>query len=631
MLKNSTLNDIIKFKDFDCQSEIFKDDLQNNGIDLSIVKATELKLINSKEGIVSFRNEETQLAFKALFFLKLNNVNFLNEIDFSKIFGEIGHEKKEKINFYIIYFLYKNKAEQLIQDITALEEHQAYYILKSAFRGIWFYHFTTEQYLNISKLTSDKNLKWEFLLSIAELSKFDYEASEKLLAECYRQRKVTHAIDLFGYCVLGIANHKGIEYVLGIINELLSSLDEDDIKLALFSISQIDYSLLNNKEYLPQFLKHIKVILTTSNTKLLESTIHFYSRLIKFSSELIPELNLLLLNGSPEVKCQVVNLLSGNIDLLKNNSDLNVVFYNSIRVFKDLTMYHGLNTICYQLLDIDKEKLIDFFEKYIKSEYYSEQNFKQFIKLYLSIKHKDDATFQSIVANYLNNENPNFHKVVKAISDNLTISGNYTLQLPKTFITNLSDSDQEFVVNKIMGYIYNHETQLNLLLSILENTKSNRIKGLICSLLRNYIGYNYPSIVNVLKQRKNNYVKSIQKLFDQIIASIDDYYEQKRKLPKLKELKPSPERIKLFMKIQNKHMEQAMSSRKSEGSSFLDFVSTVNLKAGKTWFTKYDDKYTPPAALSAIESSFELPRGEYIDPIQQAFSRMAFKSYKRNK
>jgi hypothetical protein len=210
------------------------------------------------------------------------------------------------------------------------------------------------------------------------------------------------------------------------------------------------------------------------------------------------------------------------------------------------------------------------------------------------------------------------------------VNSNKEISLSPELLKTFSEADISFLVNKIIGYIHSHTTQLYLLLFIVDNTEFDNVKNTIISIITNYIGYNYGSITEILEKNKNKYNSSTQKLIQEIIVKIDEYYTLRKELPKLKELRVSPDRVKLYMKVHNKQIQKMVSKNKSPDSFLMDnFVHKVQLKAGKTWFCKYNGKYSKPSSLTEVGDSFELPRGEFIDPINQAFLRFSFRAYKR--
>jgi hypothetical protein len=58
-----------------------------------------------------------------------------------------------------------------------------------------------------------------------------------------------------------------------------------------------------------------------------------------------------------------------------------------------------------------------------------------------------------------------------------------------------------------------------------------------------------------------------------------------------------------------------------EDSVFMSLVESVPLKYGNQFYRIGDEGPTQPAPLGKISSGFEIPRGELIDPVGQAYKR----------
>ena len=79
------------------------------------------------------------------------------------------------------------------------------------------------------------------------------------------------------------------------------------------------------------------------------------------------------------------------------------------------------------------------------------------------------------------------------------------------------------------------------------------------------------------------------------------------------------------MKHQSKQIWQGIE----EKSVFMRFAKKVPLKAGSSLITERKDGAVIKVPMSHFSHGFEFPRGELVDPVGQAFSRLRCRNIKR--
>lgn len=633
MLDKKTLDNITSYHQFNPDVLIFSLPLNENSNDVSTAKAVNDNLIelNQKSEFV-FKNQDIQNAFASLSYLKSKRLTNLDEIDPYDIFRDFNndYELGQHRVCYIVYFLYHSRLNDLILHAGDLNQYKAYGIINGINQGLHLFDFSTDQYLQLAEITHAKSVHSEFLVAVRKLPAYNYPVTFELMEQCIFRLKEPHLTDVLSHCMKGIADTKGISEIHSNTEELLNSSDNEIVSIALFTVSIFDYNIDVNKPFLHAYISSLKSAILSGDDKLAQSAVYAYSNLIPFDASLLPVLKDVFSLFSKETRLHIINLLFRNFQLLKDNSTLYEILHLFPTLFNEVNPFPNLFFLLDKLISADRNvELLDFLNAYIGSEFFNEEIFEPYLRLYATWRQKNSPFFQNIIGQYLNHNNSNFHKVVHGITQEMTTFRNYNLTFTTEFMNTLTESDKDFVINKLMGYIHNHEIQLSLLLSLLDhNPEQAYISANISGLISQYIGYNYHSIVEILNKRKKEVKPSSQEYIIGAIEAIEEYYKAKTSLPALSEFNPSAKRVEIFMKAHNKQLKEIIESKPSE-PSFFDHVHKVRLKAGKTWFSKIDGKYNKPSALSSLGHSFELPRGEFIDPTNQTLLRISFRAYKR--
>src|SRR5690606_38837294 len=116
---------------------------------------------------------------------------------------------------------------------------------------------------------------------------------------------------------------------------------------------------------------------------------------------------------------------------------------------------------------------------------------------------------------------------------------------------------------------------------------------------------------------------------DAIIIEGEKHYTAYSELESLKEFSPSDMRLGYIHKYKQKKINKSFKEIEENDGSFLRNIKNIQLKAGKTSFSKYMGQYSKQMELANVSSSAELPRGEFIDPIGQKKLRLTWRSHKR--
>ncbi|MEO0933727.1 MAG: hypothetical protein AAFY21_08205, partial [Cyanobacteria bacterium J06641_2] len=201
---------------------------------------------------------------------------------------------------------------------------------------------------------------------------------------------------------------------------------------------------------------------------------------------------------------------------------------------------------------------------------------------------------------------------------------NRVFTLSKEVLDTLDEQTVVCVLYRLAGYITDAPSLAALLLSAIKReTYSPDITKLIVGLLSEYVLYNYPRDAGeYLKSRmKKNDVTEIElNVIQEALNYSDAYFEARQKLPRLKELQPPSQRTYLLQLAKWKQ-QNAMMEETEQRSVLSSLFPTVKLKHGRAVSYERDGNFTEPYKLASFSYEYELPQGEFIDPLGQAYQR----------
>lgn len=296
--------------------------------------------------------------------------------------------------------------------------------------------------------------------------------------------------------------------------------------------------------------------------------------------------------------------------------------------------YKGIyNTIRFRLKDITKshpELILDFINDWVLN---NKRNLKGIIILEgitqeLYFEHPE--VVKKMFLDWLSADNHLFKFALPFVISNLS-SNIDAIGLPKESLKELSEKDSLYIVYMIVGHILDRKYASEMLYSILEvNHKSERIRNHIASLFAKYLIINYYSVTEILKKKRDTANKTIKSVIDQIIESSENYYKQFSELKMTNEFEPSDKRMQYFLKQQNIQMQKMMDNSEKKRDSFLSMLTNINLRAGKSFFSKYRGEYTQESEMQNFSSSFEVARVQSIDEIGQEKLRLMWQNRTRD-
>lgn len=203
-------------------------------------------------------------------------------------------------------------------------------------------------------------------------------------------------------------------------------------------------------------------------------------------------------------------------------------------------------------------------------------------------------------------------------------------KLSKAVLDTLDDQVIEYVAHRIVAYTaVDAQSMCNFLLSILQREHiSEAIVDLVGKLLSGYALLNYPNEAKefIIGRIKGNELTNLQRQTAQkALAEFQDYTDNRQALPILREFQISTNRAYLYRVAQQRKQKRIQDESESK-SVLSQFMPKRLFLYGKTISWEKDTGFTEPQPLIPMSASAELPQGEFIDPVGQAFSRCIWMS-----
>jgi Asp-tRNA(Asn)/Glu-tRNA(Gln) amidotransferase C subunit len=194
----------------------------------------------------------------------------------------------------------------------------------------------------------------------------------------------------------------------------------------------------------------------------------------------------------------------------------------------------------------------------------------------------------------------------------------------------LGDLDTEEVVGllrRIVGYVSGSRNLASLVSSALRRDPCpEELQRFVGELLVGHVLYNYPGEAREHLEHRlesDDVTEVEQEIIQEAFDEIDEYFDQLDELSTLKELRPPSSHLSKIRRARKQQQSKAMEKAR-EGSVIQSLFQSVPLKYGSGFYQINDEGSTEPAPLNKISTEFEIPRGELIDPVGQAYKRFLF-------
>lgn len=441
--------------------------------------------------------------------------------------------------------------------------------------------------------------------------------------------------------------------VLSLIPAILNGLSKSERSVNKFS--ETEFLLKNNSDLLKNqgyaFLatltveelnqsgdiidllyNELKADIEKNKTVFFSQIVRVLGKFIKIMPKADEYLILLSKSDSEDVLFQITRLLNYDLDL-----DANFTLFKEI--LSNLTMinpgYHGvinqLNYGVFPKLETDHPELIEkFLKEWLLAGEKRASGILKFADTLEQFHEKNTGHFKKMVTTWLNSDHTVLHEAVSKILMELVHYQFTDLELDQDYISQLSYQDIEFIVAKIVGFLYFKELIRSTIFSILKvKIDEEQCVSYLTAIFNEYIVFNYPSTIEYLEAEKKNSPEKVSKVIDEIIQFNKNYYDKINRLELINEFNPSDKRLKIYNSIHQKGFQSKHKETTESKDSFLSMCRTIQLRTGKGMFSKHEGVYTEKTEMSRIQYSTEFPRGEFIDAMGQEKIRSIYRNHKR--
>lgn len=420
-------------------------------------------------------------------------------------------------------------------------------------------------------------------------------------------------------------------------SEILKLIKSDNETLKSKGITTVGFLDLSSKEcddFMATIETELSNLIEDSTTdKLLANVLFAYRNNRKDLPSADKHIETLMQVDSDDIRYQLYQLLFYELKIEEEPD-----FYKKIlsKLITLNTEYVGLyDTLSYKLsrlINSHYDTVKQFLNIWIKKSPENASKTKLFNSVFNEIYDSQKEKFDELITEWLNDDNINFQVALFNVLRELSYRNANHIQLSSKLLKTYSYDDIEFIVHKIIGFIYEKDMLTALLYSILETKYTEKgVVQLVGSRLVNDVIFNYYSAIEFLKEKKKDAAKPLKKIIDEIIFHGKKFYEAYSDLEILKEFQPSEMRLNHMNTIQSKKFRKDYEENEANDTGFLSMVATLHFRSGKTSFGKFEGKYSGHMEPKLISHSAEMPRGEFIDPIGQKIIRLEGRAFVRKK
>jgi len=428
-------------------------------------------------------------------------------------------------------------------------------------------------------------------------------------------------------------------YTLG--EDLLENDSQDLVGAAIISLGSMDYGREQN-DYLERTLGHYRSLRRRRKVQIAASLVKGYGRLLQCAEECKEALVKISERSATGVQYELAVILSLKAKKQSGERWFQTVLMRLTEVSSDCVgIVQKIDGILSRVAGEGKGDLvIAFWEAWVINRDYrnDEQGRLAIFETVLSrMVQKCWGSIRECWTRWLNADDYRLHiaaaDLIIEASHRRKKDPEMKFDLDGEILKKMSPKDVIYIIHKILGYCsVDAGTLCSMVFSALvfEKDVGGVITGYVVAAFRDYIGYNYPgTTVKFLNERKKSSCMKETQTADRILNEVEAYYGPLRSLERLKEFESPPQRVQQLTGAKTRHQGREMAKAVREKSVFLQFCKEVRLKAGSSFFVEKDGKFTGKTNLGHFSQSMEFPRGELIDPVGQALSRLQWQNITR--
>jgi hypothetical protein len=423
---------------------------------------------------------------------------------------------------------------------------------------------------------------------------------------------------------------------------LLLSKSEEPIlrRLGICSLVNFDYSQGSSQTLLGSTLERFKTLLESSDPETDYVLVRAYGDLLRYTTDVEAVIVELSNSPKPAIWKQVMNILYMQVGIASGQDWYRQTLLN-------LVLSHEFSSEDLPQLDYCIEKyVIDIpeFTFQIIETLAIRWKFEGYKRLpdglcstFKALSNNQKTVFTAKFTEWVASNHHHLHLLAFEINEYFNVipvhtEGTEVKRNENSFITLnkevLDTLDEQIICNilyRIVGYgIYASSLSALLLSSLKCEHCSPKVISLVQELLTSYVLYNYPREAGDYLQKRlqeQSITQPERDVIQSALSTSNQYFEDRQKLPRLKELQPSSKQTYLLGLAHWK--QQAEMMERSEGRSiFAQMVTNVVYKYGRAFSDERNGAFSEPTPFVLLSVSTEIPQGERIDPIGQLYKRM---------
>lgn len=471
---------------------------------------------------------------------------------------------------------------------------------------------------------------------VQKLSNNNADFAWLLLSKCDDERKRKLFIP---HLYFGLTQNIGFDKTKKIIEQLFVSQNIEDIKLALWCLRLLSFDKEIAKVNEVEIIKVLEELPIDLNEDIVVELVYVYCFFIKIfdtSKNKIDQLYLHYYNEN--IAFRLSQLVFMNFEEFKNDE-----WY--FEILNKLNNLHSLPIGCYYYIEMTLVHLVkenqnyvfDFLTNFLSYENCNPKNIEGLKNLFTDLGQKELKLLQKWITIWLNSDNPKFHMAVSLIINQLWLNGIKNIELDEEVLNGYPSGDVEYILYKINGFIIMRENIQELSYSITkyEGNGFQHIGKTFAEFFCYHILYDYPSAIDFIKTKKDTATEKQLAVIEAIEKYNNNYSAKRGEKPK--ELQGSPKRLSILFNESNKKLNSEQQEEKFKVRSFLDMVTTIDIKKGSSFISRLAtaketfESIGSRGKMSSFGASFEMPNSAITDPIGNEYNRHIWKRQKRRK
>lgn len=410
-------------------------------------------------------------------------------------------------------------------------------------------------------------------------------------------------------------------------------------RLGIATLGRLSYPSAEDDLLLALTTSRFEEIFTVNDSTELPFLAHAYGNLIEKVDCASQQLVILAEHIDPYVKHAVASELTKYSGKPEHKKWVEAALVHLADVpSENKATFRQLDHCAYGMFSVDSESTLSFIELVVTRRHYkggrSADNItKLFTMTFSELYRRPTEELNVVITRWFASGNRRLHRAAQDLIEHRGI-GDFSehqapFRLSKAVLDSLTLQETRHLILRLLGYgIYGPQLSALILSLTLREPCPVELQRLIIDALSNHVLYNYPgSGETYVKSRveADDATELERAIAQTVLGAAHERTEARSQLPRLKEFQPSSWHVYL-VRLAKQKQQAAMREQVEEDSVFLSLVHRAPLKYGRSFFFERDGTFSDPTPLQAFEHSVELPIGELIDPVGQAYQRLMWQS-----